>query len=737
MAMRPRRFRLIRFAQASLLLAATVAVGVRVAPAADSNGLIVTAPQATPSPPAQTFTLPPVVVSATRVDRSVADSTADATVVTQDQIQNSAAATLDDVLRPVPGFNTFRRSSSMVTAPAEDPEAQGVTLRGIGPGGASRALVMLDGIPINDAFGGWLYWGEIPLDGVERIEVVNGGGSNLWGSGAEGGVINIITQQPDVSSLSARVSYGTRNTTDDALTANYVNGPIRISFEGNIFDTGGWNLIVPQDRGPIDGNTSSFHQLYAGRIEYDLNPNLTFFLRGSYYHELLDLGTPYRSAGANRGFINGGGTWHAANGDQVSAQAYAHLSTYTQNYSLVNTPRTNETPSQNQRVPSTDVGGSLTWTHSLLEYNQLVAGGDFRLIDGKSEGAFFNSAGTAIDDRKVSSGSENFFGVFVEDIFRPTNNLEADLSVREDIFQNLDGRIRDSPTAAAATTTGFPSRMRTATSPKLGLRYAPRRWLTLRAGLYQAFRAPTLAELYRQSSVESLVLEPNPKLSPEFLEGGEIGADFSKIPGVDLSLTGYWDILHKPISNIVTAVNPVTGADAQRTRENLGKAQIRGYEVKFDYDTYWIDWHRWAQYDPDLHLTVDYLRSEASLVYNPPDPTLEGRRLTLVPWNTGSGTLSYHDDLLGEIGFEVQYQGMQWEDSDNHDRQPAYWLANVTLSRRLPGISVAEWLKNCTAYVKIQNLLDHEYIVDNGGGIPKIGTPFLLEAGLIIPANLR
>ena len=75
----------------------------------------------------------------------------------------------------------------------------------------------------------------------------------------------------------------------------------------------------------------------------------------------------------------------------------------------------------------------------------------------------------------------------------------------------------------------------------------------------------------------------------------------------------------------------------------------------FDYDTYWINWHRWARYHPDLHLTVDYLRSEAKMTYNPPDPLLEGRRLVLVPWNTGSGSVSYRDDLIGEISVQGRF----------------------------------------------------------------------------------
>lgn len=675
------------------------------------------------------------MVAATRIDASAADSTADVTVLTSADINSSASTTLDDALRVVPGFNTFRRSSSLVTAPADDPEAQGITLRGVGPGGASRALVMLDGIPINDAFGGWIYWDEIPLDRVNRIEIVNGGGSNLWGNEAEGGVVNIITTRPAGNGLQARTAYGNRDTTDDALTGTYASGPFRVGLDGHFSNTGGWDIVDPSYRGPIDHNSSSSNELFSARVEYDPEPTLTTFLRGSYYHESRDLGTALRSASATRGFINGGGIIHTAGAGQFNLNAYAHLSTFDEDFAIVNGNRTAEIQSQLQHVPSTDVGGSLTWSRPLFAHNRLVAGGDFRLIDGQSKDRYFNLAGTSVNDRKVSSGRQNFFGLFIENIYRPAENFEVDLSVRGDFFQNLDGTVRDNPTGAASTVTTFADRMRTATSPKLAVRYAPWQWLVLRGGLYSAFRAPTLAELYRQSTVESLVLAPNPKLSPELLEGGEAGVEFRKLPAVTLDLTGYWNVLHKPISNIVTATNPVTGADAERTRENLGRAQIRGYEIKFNYDTYWLNWRQWAIYNPDLSLGIDYLRSEASLVYNPPDPTLEGRRLALVPWNTGSGTLKYRDDLLGEVTLQLTYQGMQWEDSDNHDRQPAYWLTNVSVSRHLPGLPAATWLKECTAYLKIQNVLNHSYVVDLGGGIPKLGTPIMVQAGLLIPVG--
>jgi iron complex outermembrane recepter protein len=365
-------------------------------------------------------------------------------------------------------------------------------------------------------------------------------------------------------------------------------------------------------------------------------------------------------------------------------------------------------------------------------HSQLAAGGDFRLIDGQSRDGYFNPTGSFIVDRKISSGDQHFFGLFLEDLYRPKSNLEIDLSVRGDFFQNLNGKLVDMPTGQPQSKLTFPDRMRTATSPRMGVRYTPWQWLILRGGLYEAFRAPTLAELYRQSSVEDLILLPNPELSPEFLEGGEIGLDLRN-RGLTLGLTAYWNTLHHPISNVVTAIDPVTGADAARTRKNLGRAQIRGYEINAAYGFNWLNPFGPTGAYSSLNLTANFLRSEAKLVSNPPDSTLVGRRLALVPWQTLSVGMRYSDSLIGDISIEEQYQGKQWEDSDNHDLQPGYWITNLILSRAVPRLAIAPWLEGSGFFLKFQNLFNQSYIVDLGGGIPKVGTPLMIRGGLTMP----
>src|SRR5437762_8305647 len=168
-------------------------------------GLVAPAAGPTPRRPRG---LRPVLVTPTRREQKAGDAPAAVTVITRDDVTHSASQTVDDLLRQVPGFSLFRRSSSIVGHPT----TQGLSLRGIGPSGTSRALVLLDGVPLNDPFGGWVYWNRVPLQSIEQIEVVHGGGSSVWGNYALGGVVHVITRRPTERATLFEASYGTHDT---------------------------------------------------------------------------------------------------------------------------------------------------------------------------------------------------------------------------------------------------------------------------------------------------------------------------------------------------------------------------------------------------------------------------------------------------------------------------------------------------------------------------------------------
>lgn len=154
-------------------------------------------------------------MAAARVPEPLAETPASVVVLGSRALELTPALTVDDVLRQVPGFTLFRRSGSRTA----NPTTQGASLRGLGGSGASRALVLDDGVPLNDPFGGWIYWSRVPRASLERVEVLRGGASELYGSGALSGVIHIARKRPERTRVDLDASYGSQSTPDASMAA--------------------------------------------------------------------------------------------------------------------------------------------------------------------------------------------------------------------------------------------------------------------------------------------------------------------------------------------------------------------------------------------------------------------------------------------------------------------------------------------------------------------------------------
>lgn len=168
--------------------------------------------------------------------------------LTREDLQETPALTLDDQLRQVPGFSLYRRSGSRVA----NPTTQGVSLRGLGANGTSRALVLEDGFPLNDPFGGWVYWDRVPAESVAAVEIAQEGASSLYGSDALGGVVQFISRPAEPAGVSLETSYGNQNTPDLSLWAGGQKGNWESTFGGEVFHTEGYVLTPEADRGPVD-----------------------------------------------------------------------------------------------------------------------------------------------------------------------------------------------------------------------------------------------------------------------------------------------------------------------------------------------------------------------------------------------------------------------------------------------------------------------------------------------------
>jgi outer membrane cobalamin receptor len=151
-----------------------------------------------------------VTVSAAKTAVRLAETPGSTVLLSTTDVIASPSLRVDDVLRQIPGFSLFRRSNSRFANASN----QGVSLRGLGGTAASRALVLEDGLPLVDAFGGWVYWDRVPRESISSVEVFRGGASNLYGSDALGGVVQFMTRQPEYPALALETSYGNEKTPD-------------------------------------------------------------------------------------------------------------------------------------------------------------------------------------------------------------------------------------------------------------------------------------------------------------------------------------------------------------------------------------------------------------------------------------------------------------------------------------------------------------------------------------------
>ena len=259
-----------------------------------------------------------LTVTATRSEQRIADVPASVNVVTSTQIEQSPAVVADDVLRQIPTFSLFRRTSSI----ASHPTAQGVSLRGVGPSGVSRTLVLLDQVPFNDPFGGWVYWTRVPLMDTERIEVVDGATSSLYGNYAMGGVINIVTHRAEPRTVVFKPQYGNRNTPKMDLFASDVWGKLGVTLNATTFDTDGYTIVAEEERGPIDIDANVKYQTASGKLDYNPTDRVNLFFRGGIFTRSAATARIGEVNDTSWKFGSGGVGLRLADGSNVDAQDF-------------------------------------------------------------------------------------------------------------------------------------------------------------------------------------------------------------------------------------------------------------------------------------------------------------------------------------------------------------------------------------------------------------------------------
>jgi iron complex outermembrane recepter protein len=463
-----------------------------------------------------------ITVTATRTTERLADTPASVVILDRQVLAATAAPTLDDALRQVPGFSLFRRAGSRTA----NPTAQGASLRGLGGSGTSRALVLDDGVPLNDPFGGWIFWGRVPRAALDRIEIVRGGASDVYGSGAMSGVVQFIRRKDDIA---IDLDAGSQRTATGSLFVPFGYGDWSGSIASDFLTTAGYILVQPSQRGAVDRAATSRHLELDATLRHD-----GFFVRGSRYTESRNNGTPLQiNATILRqialGFDRG----------PLVVRLDGNSNDYHQTFSAIGANRATERLTVDQRVPSNSVGGSAQWRAAIGQAQALIAGVEGRTVGGTDE-----------EPPNRVTGRQRIAAFYIEDI--------ADIGSRV----NLTAAIR-----------GDTWRGTSAWSPRVALLVRANDRIAFTAAAYRAFRAPTLNELYRSFRVGNVLTLANAELGPENLTGFEVGARIGPFRITLFNMT-----LTDAITNVTLSSTPTL---ITRQRANFGSSRSRGAEIEY------------------------------------------------------------------------------------------------------------------------------------------------------------
>jgi outer membrane receptor protein involved in Fe transport len=656
------------------------------------------------------------------------------------------------VLRQIPTFSLFRRTSSL----SSHPTAQGVSLRGIGPSGVSRTLVLVDGTPFNDPFGGWVYWTRVPLESVDRIEVVDGSSSSLYGNYAMGGVINIVSARPARRSFEIKPQYGNHASPKLDYTASDVWGKLGVAVDGSVFDTDGFPIVVPSEKGLIDINATVKFRNFNGKVDYSPTDRVKLFARAGYFGEDRVNGkigevndTRWKSA-------SGGVRIRMPDDSDLQASLFTDFENFHSTFLAVTAPsatvaaRSIVRLTVDQHVPTTGVGGMVQWAKVLGTTNYFSAGTDWRHVDGDSEEASYNAApGVVVPPtqnailalQRVSGGTQKSLGAFVQDILTPLPKLTMTFSARVDHWRNYDAHNLETAVIAGTATNNKPScdtsggtppscladRSDTVVSPRAAARYQITDKISAWGDIGAGFRAPTLNELYRQFRVGTVLTLANENLGPERLVGGEAGISIAPTRDATIRMTWFDNRVTNPVSNVtLTQVGP----NVTQQRQNLGETHIRGLQSDVEY--------RAGSF---VRLSAGYIHNSAKVTDGgAANAALVDKFLPQVPMNRGSLRAVYANPKYASVAFSVQFFGAQFDDDLNGRIVPAQALSDAGYAASsvpgLPTYHVADlsvshaFGRNFEAFFGVQNLFDQVYFV---GTLPTtIGSPRLVNGGVRI-----
>ena len=655
-----------------------------------------------------------IVVTGRGLDPARGETLFDVTSIGRERLDHSPSNRLEDVLRDIPGFQQFRRSD----ARSANPTSQGATLRALGGNASSRALLILDGVPQTDPFGGWISWPAYDPRRLGLVTVIRGGGTGASGPGALAGTIELSSASPeDLEGLSARLAYGSRDSIDGFAGAGLPLGNGFLSLSASFAQGDGFVPVIAAQRGPADRPAPYRQGSLAARMvtpvsaALELQANLSAFAdsreRGTALSEIDTTGADASLRLVGRGAL------------PLSALAYVQVRDFANSFAALDEARTIATRVLDQySVPSTGLGARFE-LRPIAGATELRVGADWRETVGRTQELFLFSSGVPQRGR-VAGGRTRTIGGFAE-LAWERGDFTLSAGGRIDRWWILDGSLDERLLATGATITDmdFPDRSGWEATGRAGAGWRPAEPLTLRVAAYRGWRLPTLNELFRPFRVGADATAANAGLSPERMEGAEAGVELRPAEGARIGLTLFANRLDDAITNVTLGQGPgvfpgvgfVAAGGQFRQRRNVESVVSRGVEI--DASLIAGQWR----------LAAGYSYADAEVRASGPAAPLDGLRPAQAPRHSAAATLAWERPGGAFAAVTARYAGSQFEDDLNSQR-----LAHALT---FDAIAVLPVTRALSIEARAENLTDARVVAGlSGSGIVERATPRTLWIGL-------
>jgi len=678
-----------------------------------------------------------IVVTATRTEKELETAPGSVSVVTKENMEKRNIKTVDEALNTVSGVFDRRGKGLM------DTRSQ-VSLRGIP--GQMRTLILLDGMPINSAYTGEVQWGGLSPEDAERIEVVKGPFSSLYGGYAMGGVVNIITKMPEKREFTFKSGYGSsweRGEAMDDLRKVYLSYGDKIKDKLSLFLSYGYKATngYPSDFNvqsskPLAGITGwSYTTDNQGNVRYLIGDrgdnrwwddniavkagydfskatkvNLSF-VRNRYEYNYDDPHTYLRNAAGNEiwsygsvkesSFLSGAGgreqnIYNLSCETEISAvKAKLSLGVVDQEKSWYVTPDLTATRSggtgKASNTPSESYNADIQFTLPLLEKHILTFGGSFR--HGRADTKEHNLTNWKDKESTTtltyqSRGKDKTYALFVQDEIMILDNLTAYIGFRQDWWVTYDGYANQIGTAGYPKEYG--SRDASSFSPKAAVVYKPFEKTSLRTSIGKAFRPPTVYELYRTwRSSSGVTYAGNPDLKPETTTSWDIGIEQGLWKGAKIKAAYFENYMEDLIYR-------KTVTSTYQELINAGKAESKGVEIEAE-----------QRFDKWLRLFANFTYTDAKLKENNAKPETIGKRLTDVPERMFNAGAEFEKGAFS-AALTGRYVSKRYSNDENKDvinnvytSYDPYFVADAKVSYKLT--------KFTTLSFSVDNIFDREY----------------------------